>query len=668
MRLKIALLFGMVFFIFGLATLTDYGINWDTINHLPRGQVYLHYFLSGNKDFSDLAKYKPYWQDPADLLPSSEVRSQKGPLRSFYQNDAFSFNWYMEIDGDGHPPLSDILSSVFNKVLFGYLKIINDIDSYRVYGIFLAACLVGLIFFWISKIYGGVAGAISAISLAAYPLFWSESHFNTEKDVPETVFWAFFLFSVWNGVIKKSWKWLLTSGIFFGLALGTKFNIFFSIFVFLPWIIVYLRGKVFKKEYLKLVPLAVLAFILGMIIFYASWPFVWQDIIAGTQKVFGFYKTMGTSSGRLSFYPMSWIVYTTPIPILIFSLFGVFDILLKFKKDKYKTGVFFLLWFLTPMLRVSLPGANIYGGIRQIMEYIPGMAAVAGIGVNFLIRRFKLNKLCVGVFLFFTSFFLLFTLWQIHPNENVYFNELVGGLSGAKRRNIPSWGNTFGAAYRNAIVWINMNAEPNPKLVFAYELIPNIPMFWLRPDVTLSSVWRSGYLQKGEYAITLTYQGTDTRSYYDMYLERFLNPVYESKVDGVSVVKVWKNSVEYLKMPLTDKVETKAKLIRMDSGIRFDLGSVQKLSRLELYYQNRQSCTNLKSGIVRVSKNGESWSELPGVLPDAWRISYLGEQPKNGKFIEPFVGQEARFIDILTFPNNSCMQNIKNFSVFVFTQ
>src|SRR5258708_3762551 len=234
---KIAIILGAVFFIAGLLTIKDYGINWDTINHLTRGQAYLHYFLTGNKSYSDLPKFVSYFQDPTKILPMTTQ------IRSFYQNSEADFKWMMQYDGYGHPPLSDILSSFFNLLLFQKLRLINDIDAYHVYGVFLSACLISLGFYWVSKLYGKVSGIITALTLALYPLFWSESHFNTEKDVPETVYWSFFIFAFWKGVTEKKIKWILLSGVFFGLALGTKFNILFACLVILPWFVFYLYNN-----------------------------------------------------------------------------------------------------------------------------------------------------------------------------------------------------------------------------------------------------------------------------------------------------------------------------------------------------------------------------------------------------------------------------------------
>src|SRR5258706_13418980 len=163
--LKTACILGIIFLVVGIFTLKNYGINWDTINHLTRGQAYLHYFLTGHENYSDLPKFVTYFQDPTKLAPMTTQ------VRSFYKNSEADFKWMMQYDGYGHPPLSDILSSAFNIVLFQKLRIINDIDAYHVYGVFMASALIALIYYWISKVYGRVAGLVATLSLGLYPLF-----------------------------------------------------------------------------------------------------------------------------------------------------------------------------------------------------------------------------------------------------------------------------------------------------------------------------------------------------------------------------------------------------------------------------------------------------------------------------------------------------------------
>lgn len=676
-RKLIAIGISFVFFIFGLLTVTHYGINWDTINHLPRGQAYLNYFLTGNKDYSNLPVWKLYWQDPESLSIKSDISKNDVPRRSLYQSSATPLDWVMTKDAiGGHPPLSDILESVFNKIFFAKLGLVNDVDSYRLYGILLASVLVGLVFYWTSKTYGTVSGIFAAISLALYPLFWSESHFNTEKDIPEAVYWSLFLYLIWKGYTKRNWKWILVSGVFFGLALGTKFNILFSIFVFGPWLLFLMGKKIFAKSNIKYVFLGVAAILIGIIIFYASWPFLWQDLIGGTQAVFQYYKDIGLTAAidprfrgpfNVNTYPLIWIAFTTPIPILFFSLLGIVLVVINLKKERHLTGVLFFLWLAVPVVRVTLPDTNIYGGVRQIMEYIPAMAIFSGIGVSRLFNLLtkRLGKIVSVTLLLIPFVFIVIQLYKIHPNENVFFNRLAGGLSGAKAINLPSWGNSFGAAYRQGINWVNKNAEPNARLVFTFELMPNVPNIWVRPDILFHNAQRSGFLRKGEYAITLTYQGTSNRSYYDAYLENFLEPVYQAKVDGVAILKVWKNDDEHLKIPWKEVLYREVNFSKEDFGLRFSLDNAQTISKLEINY-SEFNCEVLKSAFVRISEDGTTWTNLLGTFPRDAVVPALGVQPKDGIFIEPFVGQRVRYIDLVYSPQDACLGRLKSYKVSIF--
>ena len=672
LNLLLAFLSGGLFFIVGLLTLPHYGINWDTINHLPRGQAYLHYFLTGKKDYSDLPEYVQYWQKPESLGIDANIPKDKVSTRSYYQLNVADFKGFMESDGGGHPPLSDILSSVFNRVFFGKLRLVNDIDSYRVYSIFLASSLIGLVFWWVASNYGLAAGFVSSLSLALYPLFWSESHFNNEKDIPETVFWSFMIFCFWKGfTTKKSW-WILISGIFFGLALGTKFNVLFIPLVLAPWLLFYWFGKYSIRDNLRLIIAVFAAIILGIIILVGSWPYLWPDPITRLISVLGYYKGIGlTQNVNLNTYALQGIITASPPVILFLSSVGIIYSLTKTLREKNKTSLLFLLWLTVPIVRVTWPGTTIYGGIRQIMEYIPAMAILAGIGTFWILNTVKKKK--------FIYFFVIFViaagyllsairLYKIHPNENVYFNFLIGGLRGAKEKDTPFWGNSFGAAYRQGIVWINENLPYGAKIAYARELLPNIPMLWLRPDLALHNSFRSGYLKKGEYIIALVYQGVEKTSYFDRYLDRFLIPIYEAKVDDVPILKIWKNDLEYTKKEyLSEKEADDFTMSTKEGTIIFNFGGTIYLSRLEVSYIENFSCNKISSAYVQISEDGEKWERLPGTMPNEdWSTPQIGIQPKNGKFIIPFAAEKLRYLRIISFPIDSCLTRINTKKVYYF--
>jgi len=673
---KLGVVVGIIFFIVGLLTLPDYGINWDTINHLPRGQAYLHYYLTGENDYSNLDPFTKYHQDESTLAisPDSTLTNR----RSLYQNDSVPYSWYMEYDGGGHPPASDIISSFFNYILYQKLGIINDIDSYRVYGVLLASALVSLLYYWVKGKTNALSALVASFSLALYPLFFAESHFNTEKDIPETVFWSFLLYCVWKGIIKKNPKLILLSGVFLGLALGTKFNVLFIVFVIVPWILFVLAknnyGSSVKqlvkriKTHKALLLSAMIAPILGIIIFVALWPYLWQDPIGALTGVVGFYKTIGTTTnfdirylgwGGMNTYPIQWIFYTTPIVILVLSGVGFVVSIVRLMRTHDNFYLLVLLWLMVPILRVSLPGSNIYGGVRQIMEYVPALAILAGVGAHYMVstigRKWKVSSTAVSLVVVLAFVPLVFTMWRIHPNQNVYFNPLIGGLEGAKKEDIPSWGNSFGAAYRQGVAWINENAESDAHVVYAHELIPNIPTIWWRQDLVVWNVYRSGFLQSGEYAITLTYDGTKSRSYYDAYLELFVEPSFTVDVDGVSILKVWHNTPENQKYSLTEKTE-KVTYSKDKSSVVFDLGITESLKELQ-YQFDSSDCVDTTSAYVEVSVDGTAWTRLPGVLPSDWLIPFeeFGPQPNGTLMRHPFAGTIARYIRVNISPTDSCL-------------
>lgn len=680
MRIKLAVLLGLAFFLAVVFTLPYYGINWDTINHLPRGQAYLHYFLTGKRDFNDLPSFEKYWQNPESLGIDTNLPEGMYPLRSYYESDASTFNWFMTYDGDGHPPLSDILASVSNQVLFKKLHLLNDIDAYRVYGIVLAAILVGVIFYWVSGVYGTFSGFVSAVVLALYPLFWSESHFNTEKDIPEAAYWSFFLLAVYKSIVNKSWKWMLFAGVIFGFALGTKFNIVFAPLVIIPWIIVYLVANYSRSslhqvfsDYRKVIICSMLALIVGVAIFTLSWPYLWQDLYFGYKRVFGFYKTIGVTGdfdvrflgpGGINFYPSAWIILTSPEIVLIVAAVGSICAFLHSLGEKDKISLLFLLWLFVPITRVSMPGSNIYGGVRQIMEFVPAMAIMAGVGVGWIIKRFSNlpARLAVGIL------FLVLTIYPIvryFPNENVYFNSIIGGLKGARAINIPGWGNSFGAAYRQAIAWINKNAEPGAKLVFVNELMPNVPNIWVRPDIFFHNSKRSGFLKAGEYAMTLTFDGTNIQPYYYSYLEGEVNPVYEVKVDDVAILKVWKNDREHTKLEYSKDAQVEITSVDVKNGeIKIVLSKVVQLSNFDLSYTQFE-CRELETGTISVSQDGTSWKQLGVSLPSG-DLPAAGIQPSNGMLYYPFLSEIARQIKISFRPGDACLGKVTTTRVYAY--
>lgn len=569
----------LIIFFFGISifTLSDYGINWDEPNHYIRGQAYLRFFLTGRDNYKDLPKLKSHYPKVVGRTLSSKIIfGDESFRRSIYQYDAArngsqTFRWYLRNDF-GHPPLNGILASLFNNIFYQKLGWIGDVQSYHLFIITITSLAIFSIFLFTSSIYGIFAGLVAYLSIFLYPLLFSESHFNI-KDPVEMSFYTFSIIFFYFGITRKSWKWLILTGIVSGFALGTKLNIIFVIFAVIPWLVIYKWRDVsrFKWPFSKIVTFSLLSIpIIALTVLFGTWPYLWESPLNRFLSFLSYYKLLGTTLYQtdsqimffgLNTYAIQWIIYITPLIVIFLSLFGIVYAFKKGFKEKEKTSILVLFWLLVPIIRVMLPNAGIYGGVRQIMEYIPAMAILSGIGAHYIVkllngyivkrfRQFNNTTIQQLIYICIIVLFIPITLKliSIHPNENVYFNPLIGGLKGASLRNFPDWGTTLGSVYKGGIDWINQNVERNSRVALVRGLLSNVPRIFIRPDIYFSESHYSGSKKQGEYLMEVTdytwnlVVPQEKREYIET-----LIPVYEEKVDGVSILKVWKNDIQHTK-------------------------------------------------------------------------------------------------------------------------
>lgn len=659
---KIAIFLAVTFFTLGFLTNSYYGMSWDEPEHFMRGQAYLRLFLTGKDTYADLPKYE---------LNRARV-DVSYHQRSYYQNDAFNSQVWIVSD-KGHPPLNDILAALFNNIFFQKLGLVKDVESYHLFNIFMGSVLVGIVFYSAAEVFGIWAGLFSGIFLTTYPLFWAESHFNI-KDPAQTTFYILSLYFFWKGISLKRLKLILLSAFFAGLALSVKFNIFFIPFILGPWLltVIILEEKKIKDFiFSKKTILTFLIFPLIMLsILIMIWPFLWQDIIGNTYTVFTYYKELGTEENfginplqKWNLYPTKWILYTTPPLTIISFLFGLMLSKNYWRKENYLFLLWSLLFFIT-VFRVSFPNTSIYGGVRQIMEYIPAMALIAGIGIDHIRKHFlkilkisdrrtirKINISMIILILLIS----IYPIYKYFPNENVYFNFLIGGLSGAINNKIPSAGNSYGNAYHQVATWLNKNAQSSSRLALVQGTTLNLATIQLRSDIDFSNSYWSGINRDGEYLTELNFQGNlKLYPYAWDYINKFLEPVYEVKVDDVAIAKVWENDIEHTKKEYQKdeiKYPGKIEVRKEDKSLLFKLENEVILTRMVLSY-TADNC-NLYTGAILTSKDGFYFNKEQDRFP----TEQVTERKKNADTIYfYFAGIEAKFIKIV-LDNNSCVFN-----------
>lgn len=692
----LVLLVPLTFLIIGTLTLRDYGTNWDEPFHFNRGQAYLRYFLTGKTDFLDLPAY-PRPKGSSDFVSKTgeqkiykeAVKSKEIPgpsvRRSYFQSDIFNFEYFIENE-KGHPPVSDIFAALANYIFYQKLGIMSDLDSHHLFEVLASFMIVLGVSLFVYYHFGKLPAIVSSLSLASYPLFFSESHFNI-KDPSLAAFFGLSIIGFYFGVTKNRWWLVFFSAISTALALGTKFNAVFLPLIVIPWLIFFLADFYSKrkkqknlfsnkniKNVLPLITSILLYPAIVLAVFYALWPYLWSNPIENLGTIVGFYRQIGLDAPpelgqflvkRWNTYPVIWIFYTTPIPILVLFVAGLFTSLFHLIVKKKHVFLLVLLWLFIPVARVSWPGTSIYGGVRQIMEFVPAMATLAGIGFwglieasnsKLLSKKFKKAPKFVTSLVILSLFFVLYEMIRIHPNQNVYFNQLIGGLSGARARQMPYWGNTYGNIYQQGVEWLNENIEINARLGLPIANMINVPRTRLRSDIDFSNAYWSGPAREGEYEMEMDFDWPPKYWYSFQYYDVYLNPVHVVSVDGVPLLKIWKNDLEHTKEDF--KTETKYPLREVsvsDGRLNVDIGREVYLTRIVVEH-SALNCQEQKGGFIAISSNSEVWErevepiDYPQVPPAAVGLD-------EDTFVFLFAGKKARYLTLETLIDNSCILN-----------
>lgn len=652
-NLFVSLLISLTFFLIGLFTLSDYGISWDEPIHFHRGQGYLHFFFTGEKQFTTVSGNQSYFQ--SNSLPAA----------------------YFFLKDSGHPPLNGILASFTNYIFYQQLGVMGDIESHHLFNILAASLLIFIVVLFASESFGAFAGIIAGLSLFLYPLFFGESRFNI-KDPAEAAFFGMTIYAFWKALNTWNWKWVILAATGFALGLGTKFNILFLPVIVIPWAAykIFFLDKAKIKLSKNFLLSSLVSPLLIAVIFFGSWPFLWENTLNNLLEIFGYYKQIGsgfnyqTSDYYLPFglnsYPLLWIIYTTPPYVLFLASIGTVASLINFRK-RDGAPILWLLWLAVPLLRVILPGTSVYGGVRQIMEYIPALALISGLGA-LTIKNFVKNKIpsinsnLLTIFILVGFIQIALVLIKIHPNQNVYFNSLTGGLSGAKEKNIPSYGNSFGNAYFQAIQWFNKNALPGSQVGLIQGTGLNIPKIMLREDLIFNNLSWSGSNRQGEYMLELTHQNpVRAYPYAWNYMEQVLDPVYEAKVDGVAIATLWKNDLEHSK-PRFQKPESE---IKSETQVNFEQKTLKIIIPQEVYltkitigYRD-QKCDKPK-GSVFLSVDGINFTPEPDSYPNEF-VTEPAKKPNT--LYQYFAVPKARFIKFIDNSSNSCLFNYSDITL-----
>ncbi len=439
-----------------------------------------------------------------------------------------------------HPVLMKSLFGLSHHILHDELGWVqHHITAYRIPTMLMAALALWLAHLLGVMIRGRAVGICAALCLAFMPRVFFHGHLAC-FDAPVTFMTLLIAWCYLKAA--RSRRWAIAAGLALGLGLATKLNTFFVPFTLLMVAIV--DGWTWKRRHGALrAPegqrgpltyygcIAVSMIVLGPLVFFAHWPWLWYETVDRLQFYVSFHARhvhypvdyLGHLYFRPPFpvhFPFVFSALTIPVGILIAGCVGLAvtarSAWRQFKAapevgaaqvDRRSAEVFLLLCLAVPALVIALPYTPIFGGTKHWMPGMPFFAVLAGVGIERIVRGIWPAAEGRGLTLriaALTGLVIAPAAWATlayGDHGPAYYNALAGGPSGAAELGMPR--NFWGFSSVEVLDELNEQAEEGA-LVWWHNATRGATDAYqrdglLRKDIRYTGDWTAPYSNWGVY-------------------------------------------------------------------------------------------------------------------------------------------------------------------------
>lgn len=455
------------------------------------------------------------------------------------------------------PPVASYL------FLHKFLKILPQDSAYHLPVILWGIGGIMALYGFLKEAINKRVALFAAFFIAIMPRFFADMH-NNMKDVPSAAIFAVNIWLLWRLVKHKRSLDLFLAVLGFAAAFNVKINSIFIPIVFATWLLIRkllnpkheIQRNVKKNNtvqvsnfrHLNLSRISILEFIYFIaapIAAFLLWSVFWPNPIESLKGLIHFTFSTNNIEVLLNgnwycsgsnvpwYYPFWYLGITTPLLILFFFLIGLISLIRHIRP----IGILLLLWFFLPLSRYLLPNIGVIDGVRHFEEVLFPLAAIAAVGLDFMIRQISLIRPISPILILSTFYFLLFTLVSYHPYQITYFNELVGGVKGAfGKYDLDYWG----GSQKQAVIWVNENAPQNSKVHIVMSA--DVAGRYLRPDL-LVNLNKYNY-DESDFVIFLNRQSFFYRFYYAYEYLLHHTPSFVVQVKNTPLVWVFDNRTD----------------------------------------------------------------------------------------------------------------------------
>lgn len=376
---------------------------------------------------------------------------------------AWRYNWE-------HPPLMK-LGFAWSWLIHSRLDLFStDSLAFRFPGMLTAGLLLWLVYAWGASVMDRRAAVFASFAFASMPRVFYHSHLDC-FDVPIAFFMTLTAYAYWRALADR--RWLPILGVVFGLALATKHNSWMLPGIFLVHFL-WLRadqsraGAPSRTSWAWLGSMA----LLGPIVFFACWPWVWHDTWARIGAYASFhlrhvhytYQYLGTSYFAPPLpisVPFVMTLFTVSLPVLLLAALGIYACRRELRPPwrtelgdptTRRTAVLWLGALLAPLLAIALPTSPIFGGTKHWLPAYPFLALFAASGLSATVEHAELGpwRGKKAPAWMFAALCLLPGVVQTahsHPFGLSHYMPIAGGVPGAADlgMNRQFWGFTTGS-------------------------------------------------------------------------------------------------------------------------------------------------------------------------------------------------------------------------------
>jgi len=464
--IKTAILFSLIFFMFGLLIISDFGETYDERESYLTGFENIH--VIGNFFRGEPVKWPEHHILPGYQFVFDTVRSMTGLALNYLIGDK---------------------ESIYGFHFFNLL----------------IASLILLITFLIGRDISAepAIGWLAAVTLALHPKFIAHSQANPKDMIGVFVI----MFSVWimtRTAQSNNWRTSIYLAISMGFALASHIA---SVILYpLTGVWLLITNKQENKYFFIRMTVV---FLVSLLVAFFCWPWLWAHPYNRTLDIIHNINISESANvlylGQfydLHFLPWHYslvsVMAATPSFFIITAAAGI--VRLKERNQNTRQLIVLSLLLMSIIFIAEITGSAHYDGVRHVLAALPALALLSGCGLHWIgngiwqlfsnHRNFAAAACSIVIAAAFIS--IPVQLLRLHPYYDAYLNEGIRMAIGSHAENtfeLEYWCFT----YKEASKWLNKDAPHGSVVITPMASYAMKPL--LRKDLQLTDAktWNHSY-------------------------------------------------------------------------------------------------------------------------------------------------------------------------------